>query len=58
MKAAMSKAQQLRELESRAKGAIEAMFLAMQTGRDVGLFKASLEAALEAAEALTRSKKR
>lgn len=54
----MSKAQQLRDLESRAKGAIEAMFLAMQTKREAGLFKASLEAAIEAAEALTRSKKR
>jgi len=54
----MNKAQQLRELESRAKGSIEALFLAMQCGKDAGLFKASLEAAIEAAEALTRSKKR
>jgi hypothetical protein len=54
----MNKAEQLRELESRAKGNIEAMFLAMQTKRDAGVFKMALEAAIEAAEALTRSKKR
>lgn len=53
-----NKAEQLRELEARAKGAVEAIFLAMQTKQDAGLFKASLEAAIEAAEAITRSKKR
>lgn len=54
----MTKAEQLRELEDRAKNSIEALFLAFERGQPTGLFESSLEASIDAARALTRKKKR